>query len=64
VAAGQTGDHEPGRNCYGRSMIIDPWGTIMAQAPDGPGLAMADLDLDRLRRIRSELPSLANRRLT
>ena len=63
VAAGQTGDHEPGRSCYGRSMIVDPWGTIVAQAPDGPGLAVADLDLDRVGRIRSELPSLANRRL-
>ena len=63
VAAGQTGDHEPGRSCYGRSMIVDPWGTIVAQAPDGVGLVVADLDLDRVRRIRSELPSLANRRL-
>ncbi|MEU4775677.1 carbon-nitrogen hydrolase family protein [Micromonospora sp. NPDC023644] len=63
AAAGQIGDHEPSRTCYGRSMVIDPWGTVLTQVPDGPGLAVADLDLDRLRTIRAELPSLANRRL-
>jgi predicted amidohydrolase len=63
VAAGQIGDHEPGRTCFGRSMVIDPWGTVVAQAPDTVGMAVADLDLDRLTRIRRELPSLANRRL-
>jgi predicted amidohydrolase len=64
VAAGQIGDHEPGRSCYGRSMVIDPWGTVMAQAPDDVGIAIADIDLDRMSRIRAELPSLANRRLS
>jgi predicted amidohydrolase len=64
VAAGQIGDHEPGRSCYGRSMVIDPWGTVMAQAPDDVGIAVADLDLGRVRRVRAELPSLANRRLS
>ena len=63
AAAGQVGDHEPSRTCYGRSMVVDPWGTVLTQVPDGPGLAVADLDLDRLRTIRAELPSLANRRL-
>jgi len=63
VAAGQIGDHEPGRTCFGRSMIIDPWGTVLAQAPDTVGITTADLDLERLDQIRSELPSLANRRL-
>jgi predicted amidohydrolase len=63
VAAAQIGDHEPGRSCYGRSMVVDPWGIPVAQAPDIPSVTFADLDFDRLRRIRSELPSLANRRL-
>jgi deaminated glutathione amidase len=63
VAAGQIGDHEPNRTCFGRSMIIDPWGTILAQAPDTVGIVTADVDLDRLELVRSELPSLANRRL-
>jgi deaminated glutathione amidase len=64
VAAGQIGDHEPARTCFGRSMIIDPWGTVIAQAPDAVGVTVADLDLQRLATIRAELPSLANRRLT
>lgn len=63
VAAGQIGDHEPRRTCFGRSMIIDPWGTVLAQAPDTVGIITADLDIERLDRIREELPSLANRRL-
>jgi predicted amidohydrolase len=63
VAAGQIGDHEPGRTCFGRSMVIDPWGTVLAQAPDTVGVVTADLDLPRLEKIRAELPSLANRRL-
>jgi deaminated glutathione amidase len=63
AAAGQTGDHDPGRTCFGRSMVIDPWGTVLSQLPDGSGMVVADLDLDRLRQIRAELPSLANRRL-
>jgi predicted amidohydrolase len=63
VAAGQIGDHDPGRTCFGRSMIIDPWGTVLTQAPDSVGVVTADLDLDRLEQIRRQLPSLANRRL-
>ena len=63
LAAAQIGDHDPGRTCYGRSMVIDPWGTIVAQAPDEVGVTIADLDLTRLAKIRAELPSLANRRL-
>jgi predicted amidohydrolase len=63
VAAGQIGDHDPGRTCYGRSMVVDPWGTVVAQAPDVVGVTFADLDLNRLAAIRQELPSLANRRL-
>lgn len=63
LAAGQIGDHEPGRTCFGRSMVVDPWGTVVAQAPDTIGVTVADVDLARLATIRQELPSLANRRL-
>ena len=63
VASGQVGDHEPGQRCYGRSMMIDPWGTVIAQAPDVVGMTVADLDFDRVRTIRRDVPSLANRRL-
>lgn len=62
IAAGQTGKHEPDAVCYGRSMVIDPWGTVLATAPDGVGLVFADLDFAQLRRIREQVPSLANRR--
>jgi predicted amidohydrolase len=63
LAAGQIGDHVPGRTCFGRSMVVDPWGTVVAQASDVVGITVADLDLERLAKIRAELPSLANRRL-
>lgn len=63
VAAAQIGDHDPGRTCFGRSMVVDPWGLVLAQAPDEIGVTIADLDLARLARIRAELPSLAHRRL-
>jgi nitrilase len=44
-------------------MIIDPWGTVLATVPDGEGFAVAELDLERLERLRRELPALSNRRL-
>jgi predicted amidohydrolase len=44
-------------------MVIDPWGTVIAQAPDVVGVTVADIDLARLTSIREQLPSLANRRL-
>jgi predicted amidohydrolase len=62
VAANQIGEHAPGLRSGGRSMIVDPWGLVLAQAPDAQTHVIADLDLERLRRIRRELPSLANRR--
>ena len=62
VAAAQYGQHPDGSTSYGRSMIVDPWGIVLAQAADGPGLAIADLDFAMLERVRRELPSLHNRR--
>ena len=44
-------------------MVIDPWGTVLARRPTRWRVVVADLDLDRLRTVRAELPSLANRRL-
>jgi predicted amidohydrolase len=63
VAAAQIGDHDPNRTCYGRSLIADPWGTVIAQAPDIACVVVAEIDLSRLETIRAELPSLRNRRL-
>ena len=62
IAANQIGENEPGRRSGGRSMIVDPWGVVLAQASDDVGVIVADLDLARLAAIRSSLPSLANRR--
>ena len=62
IAANQIGENEPGRFSGGRSMIVDPWGVVLAQATDAVGVIVADLDLGRLQSIRSSLPSLANRR--
>jgi len=62
VAANQVGAHPGGHRSGGRSMIVDPWGVVLAQAPDSEAHVLAELDLERQRQIRSELPSLANRR--
>ncbi len=63
VAPAQHGQNAPGRRTYGRSLIIDPWGLPLAQAPDGEGLILARLDYERLQRLRRELPCLRHRRL-
>ena len=62
VAANQIGEHEAGLRSGGRSMIVDPWGLVLALAPDREGHIAADLDLEAQARIRRELPALANRR--
>jgi predicted amidohydrolase len=62
IAANQVGPHPGGQRSGGRSMIVDPWGVVLAQAPDTEGYAVAELDLAHQREIRGRLPSLANRR--
>jgi deaminated glutathione amidase len=62
VAPNQIGEHAPGYRSGGRSMVVDPWGLVLATAPDAETVATADLDLDRQDHIRAKLPSLANRR--
>jgi predicted amidohydrolase len=61
VAAAQIGETLPGKPAYGRSLIADPWGLVIAQAPDEETVIAAELDRSRLRDIRAKLPSLANR---
>jgi deaminated glutathione amidase len=62
IAANQIGEHPGGNRSGGRSMIVDPWGIVLAQAPDSEGFVTGELDLARQREIRAQLPSLANRR--
>jgi len=62
IAANQVGAHPAGQRSGGRSMIVDPWGVVLAQASDREGHILADLDLERQREIRASLPALANRR--
>lgn len=52
----------PGQPTFGRSMIVDPWGTVIAQAPDAVAIVRAELDLDRVTAVRRQIPVLANRR--
>jgi predicted amidohydrolase len=61
LAADQWGTHPDGKAAYGRSMIVDPWGVVLAQAPDEDTVISAELDRARLEEIRRSLPSLANR---
>jgi len=62
VAANQYGHHAPGLSSYGRSVIIDPWGTVLATAADGEGVITAELDPGRQAGIREALPALKHRR--
>lgn len=62
IAAAQTGEHEDGRKTYGHSLVIDPWGTVLLDMGEQPGLAFAEIDPDRIAEVRAQLPSLANRR--
>jgi predicted amidohydrolase len=62
IAAAQCGDHEDGRQTYGHSLVVDPWGSILLDMGDLPGLACVDLDLDAIKRVRQQIPVHANRR--
>jgi len=63
VAPAQTGSPYPGRETYGHTRIIDPWGRVISERLAGPGIVWANLDLERLKKIRNEFPALKNRRL-
>ena len=63
VAPAQCGRHGKSRESYGRSMIVDPWGVVLAQLADQPGVAVAECDFGEQARVRKALPALDNRRL-
>ncbi|AEG49196.1 Nitrilase/cyanide hydratase and apolipoprotein N-acyltransferase [Sphingobium chlorophenolicum L-1] len=62
IAAAQTGHHADGRDTYGHSLIADPWGDIVLEMGEQPGLALAEIDLSRIEDVRGRVPALANRR--
>jgi predicted amidohydrolase len=63
IAAAQVGSHEDGRETYGHSLVVDPWGEVLLDmGGDAPGLAFCDIDLARIAEVRAQVPALANRR--
>jgi predicted amidohydrolase len=63
VAAAQWGSHPKGKRTYGKSCVIDPWGDVIAQATEGESVVVADLEQQRLRDVRAQLPCLKHRRI-
>ncbi|MCD5330244.1 carbon-nitrogen hydrolase family protein [Chromobacterium piscinae] len=61
IASAQGGTHENGRRTHGHSMIIDPWGRILAELPDGEGVVTAEIDPELIHSVRGRLPALAHR---
>lgn len=62
IAPAQTGTHEDGRETYGHSLVIDPWGEIRLDMGEMPGLAFVDIDLSRVEAVRGRIPVLSHRR--
>jgi nitrilase len=63
AAPAQGGTHPSGRRTYGHSMIVDPWGEVLGVRVEGEGVVLAELDFDRIKQVRGQLPALQNRRL-
>ena len=63
IAPGQFGQSRSSFETHGHTMIVDPWGKILAELPKGAGTVLADIDLDYLEKVRAELPALNHRRL-
>jgi len=62
IAPNQCGHHADQRYSFGHSLIIDPWGEILADGGPEPGVIYADIDLDRVQKTRDRIPSLRNER--
>lgn len=63
VASSQGGYHVSGRETYGDSMIVDPWGMILDRLPQGSGFVIADIDIENIHNIRKSFPVLENRKI-
>ena len=62
VAAAQVGHHEDGRRTFGHSLVVDPWGDVLLDMGEEPGIGFADVDLARISDVRSRIPALKHRR--
>ena len=62
IAAAQSGHHEDGRRTYGHSLVVDPWGEVIADAGEPTGLLFAEIEIDRIAAVRARIPVLAHRR--
>jgi len=61
IAPAQGGLHENGRRTWGHSMVVDPWGLVLAERAEGPGVVLAQLDAERQAQLRQQLPALEHR---
>ena len=62
VAPAHVGQYPPNKQCFGRSIIVSPWGLVLAQAPDQPTVIMAEIDLEQIDQARAQIPCLTHRR--
>ena len=62
VAAAQTGVHQDGRETYGHSLVVDPWGDVILDMGEAAGLGFADIVLERVEQVRARIPAIAHRR--
>ena len=62
IAPAQTGQHQDGRATYGHSMVVDPWGQVLLDMGDAPGIGYAEIDLTQVNEVRSHLPAILHRR--
>ena len=62
LAPAQCGEHAGGRQTYGHSLIVGPWGEILAEADEAPGLIMAEIDLGEVEAVRGRIPALTHDR--
>ena len=62
IAAAQGGLHENGRRTFGHSMVVDPWGKVLAVLPEGEGVVTAEVEPTRIAAVRAQLPALEHRR--
>lgn len=63
LASAQGGTHPGGRRTHGHSMLVDPWGSVVARLEQGPGVVAGDVDMDEIANVRRKLPAFAHRRL-